>query len=114
MTIRNLGSTPGATRTTGPVAPQPSQKATPSKGMPAAPAAPSLERRPVRQDSVQISDAARQLEASGTAEAAGTERRQPLTPARVDELRKKVLEGAYNQLSVVDQVARRIQASGDL
>ena len=110
MTIRNLGSTPGTTRPTGPVPP----RSTPATGTPAAgsPGAGEARALPSRRDSVQISDAARAL---GQAEgASATERRQPLTPARVDELRKKVLEGAYNQLNVVDQVARRISASGDL
>jgi hypothetical protein len=32
----------------------------------------------------------------------------------VDELRKKVLEGAYDQAGVVDQVAKRLLASGDV
>jgi hypothetical protein len=63
--------------------------------------------RPPRGDSVQISDAARAL-AGG--EAAGG----PLTPERTAELRKKVLEGAYNSLQVVDHVAKRILDRGDV
>jgi anti-sigma28 factor (negative regulator of flagellin synthesis) len=35
-------------------------------------------------------------------------------PERVAELRTKVLNGAYNTLDVVDQVARRILLRGDL
>ena len=62
--------------------------------------------RPARSDSVQISDAARAL-ASG-APAGG-----PLTPERTEELRRKVLEGAYNSLNVVDHVAKRIIERGD-
>ena len=128
MTIRNLGTTPGTARSTGPVPP----RTTPAAGTPAAstPAASTPAVRtatlgagqarslPERRDSVQISDAARALGQTDRAAAAGpvsgTERRQPLSAERVDELRKKVLEGAYNQLHVVDQVARRIAASGDL
>ena len=63
--------------------------------------------RPARSDSVQISDAARALQ-SGSA-AGG-----PLTPERTAELRKKVLEGAYNSLNVVDHVAKRIIERGDV
>ena len=63
--------------------------------------------RPARTDSVQISDAARAL-AGG--EAAGG----PLTPERTAELRKKVLEGAYNSLNVVDHVAKKLLERGDV
>lgn len=62
--------------------------------------------RASREDSVQISDAARAL-AGG--EAAGG----PLTPERTAELRRKVLEGAYNSMNVVDHVAKRILERGD-
>ena len=61
--------------------------------------------RPVKSDSVQISDAGRRLNA---------EVREALDPERVAELRQKVLSGAYNTLDVVDQVARRILTRGDL
>jgi hypothetical protein len=43
------------------------------------------------------------------------ERKQDeVDPAKVAELRTKVLTGAYNTLDVVDQVARRIISRGDL
>jgi hypothetical protein len=42
------------------------------------------------------------------------EYRDTLDPERTAELRRKVLEGAYNTLDVVDQVARRILQRGDL
>lgn len=61
--------------------------------------------RPVKSDSVQISDAGRRLNA---------EVREAIDPERVAELRQKVLSGAYNTLDVVDQVARRILTRGDL
>ncbi|WP_337172033.1 flagellar biosynthesis anti-sigma factor FlgM [Gemmatimonas aurantiaca] len=61
--------------------------------------------RPVKSDSVQISDAGRRMNA---------EQRDALDPDRVAELRQKVLSGAYNTLDVVDQVARRILTRGDL
>jgi hypothetical protein len=32
----------------------------------------------------------------------------------VADLRRKVLEGAYNQTSMVDQVAKRLLSSGDV
>jgi hypothetical protein len=69
---------------------------------------------PVRQaDQVQISDAGRALAArvsNAGAEAPPAE----IGAERAAEIRKRVLEGAYNSLDVVDQVARRILASGEL
>jgi anti-sigma28 factor (negative regulator of flagellin synthesis) len=61
--------------------------------------------KPVKSDSVQISDAGRRM---------STEQASALDPERVTELRTKVLTGAYNTLDVVDQVARRILTRGDL
>ncbi|MEO7363595.1 MAG: flagellar biosynthesis anti-sigma factor FlgM [Gemmatimonadaceae bacterium] len=72
---------------------------------PVSPVAPVSSRR----DSVQISDSARTL-----ASRAESNERAQLDPARVSELRKKVYEGAYNSLDVVDQVARRILTRGDI
>jgi negative regulator of flagellin synthesis FlgM len=57
-----------------------------------------------RSDSVEISDRGRSM--AGRADA--------VDPERVAELRRKVYEGAYNSLDVVDQVARRILTRGDL
>ena len=62
-----------------------------------------------RRDTVQISDSARTL-----ASRAESDERAQMDPARVSELRKKVYEGAYNSLDVVDQVARRILTRGDI
>jgi anti-sigma28 factor (negative regulator of flagellin synthesis) len=70
---------------------------------------PAPEASPVRRDSVQISATGRSL--AGRIEA---EDRVALDPERVAELRRKVYEGAYNTLDVVDQVARRILSRGDL
>jgi len=61
--------------------------------------------KPVKSDSVQISDEARRLSA---------EQKDSVDPERVNELRQKVLSGAYNSLDMVDQVARRILTRGDL
>jgi flagellar biosynthesis anti-sigma factor FlgM len=61
--------------------------------------------KPVKSDSVQISDEARRLSA---------EQKDSVDPERVSELRQKVLSGAYNSLDMVDQVARRILTRGDL
>lgn len=72
---------------------------------PLAPVAPATQRR----DSVQISDTARSL-----ASRADAEQRAQLDPERLAELRRKVYEGAYNALDVVDQVARRILTRGEL
>jgi anti-sigma28 factor (negative regulator of flagellin synthesis) len=60
-----------------------------------------------RSDSVQISDAGRALATGGTSGSGS------LSADRVAELRKKVLEGAYNSTHVVDQVAKRILERGD-
>lgn len=65
---------------------------------------------PVRKtDSVELSDSGRSL-----AKRLNVEQRAELDPERTAELRRKVLEGAYNTLDVVDQVARRILQRGDL
>jgi len=37
-----------------------------------------------------------------------------LSPERVTEIRNRILEGAYESLPMVDQVARRILGSGDV
>lgn len=58
-------------------------------------------------DAVHISDAGRALAARGHADAG-------LTPVRTAQIRQRVLDGAYNSLAVVDDVARRILGSGDL
>ena len=59
-----------------------------------------------KSDSVQISDAGRAL---STGESSGT-----LSRERVAELRRRVLEGAYNTTHVVNQVAKRILDRGDV
>ena len=56
-----------------------------------------------RTDSVEISNQGRSLSSAASVD-----------PERVAELRRKVYEGAYNSLDLVDQVARRIIRSGDL
>ena len=63
-----------------------------------------------RHDHVQISDAgrAKAAEASDASSAAG------LDPQRASDIRRKVLEGAYNSVNVVDTVARRILERGDV
>ena len=101
MSIRSIGNPYGAQRA---VAPAPAASR-PAAAAEATTAAPAASRRDTR-DTVAISAGARALAARG----AGA----PLTAERVDELRKKVLEGAYNQAQVVDQVAKRLLASGDV
>lgn len=58
-------------------------------------------------DAVQISDAGRALAARGNSDAG-------LSPERTAQIRQRVLDGAYNSLAVVDEVARRVLGSGDL
>ncbi|HZF67005.1 MAG TPA: flagellar biosynthesis anti-sigma factor FlgM [Gemmatirosa sp.] len=114
MSIRNLGSTPGASRPTGPTGPT-GPRSTLSGGMPAVPAGPADRTggpaAPPRRDSVQISDAARAL---GGGEGVADAARPPLTAERIAELRRRVAEGAYDALPVAEQVARRLRASGDV
>jgi hypothetical protein len=108
MSIRSVGNPHAAARPVAPAAPaapaEPGAK--PKVGGPPA-HAPAHGYR-ARHDSVAISDDARAL-------AAGDETRTAaLSAERVQELRRKVLEGAYNQAGVVDQVARRLLAGGDV
>ncbi len=113
MTIKNIGNSIGPGRPT-PIGPAKGVQGPAGDSAPAGGAAtPSAPAR-ARTDSVQISDAARAL-AGGTAEAgAAREASGTLGSERIAELRQKVLEGAYNSVQVVDQVAKRILGSGDL
>ncbi len=56
-----------------------------------------------RRDSVEISDAGRQLASADS-----------LSTERVADLRSRILSGAYNATEVVDTVARRILQRGDI
>lgn len=62
-----------------------------------------------RADRVQISDAGRALAAHTQGPTEGE-----LSEERIAEIRTRILEGAYNSLEVVDEVARRMLRSGDL
>ena len=109
MSIRSIGTSQGVQRpaapaTTAPAAPAESASKVKAGGAP----------RP-RQDSVAISADARALATgAASAPASGRVERSSLSAERVGELRKKVLEGAYDQAHVVDQVAKRLLASGDV
>jgi negative regulator of flagellin synthesis FlgM len=63
-----------------------------------------------RSDKVQISDAGRALAARETDRTV----QAGLDPIRASHIRQRVLSGAYDSLSVVDTVARRLMNSGDL
>lgn len=64
-----------------------------------------------RSDQVQISDAGRALAAQIEGKRApGGE----LSADRISEIRQRVLSGAYNSTEVVNEVARRLLASGDI
>ncbi len=104
MTIRSI-SNPYASQRVAPTTSAPADK----KGDAAASAKPAAATAP-RQDSVAISDAGRAL--SGNQ--ASTKATGSLTPERVADLRKKVLEGAYNSTHVVDTVAKRLLSTGDV
>lgn len=109
MSIRNIGNPYGPSRPA-PAAPikgvgsPAAPAASPDAGAPAKPA-------PARGDSVQISSAGRAL-AGAQGGAQGVD--GAMSAERVAELRKKVLEGAYDSTQVVEQVAKRILGSGDL
>lgn len=64
-----------------------------------------------RGDQVQISDAGRAL-------AAQMERkdgpREALSPERISQIRQRILEGAYNSVEVVEEVAKRMLERGDI
>jgi len=64
-----------------------------------------------RSDRVQISDAGRAL-AAQLEGPAGV--REGLSPDRVAQIRKQILEGAYNSVEVAEQVARRMLERGDI
>ena len=68
--------------------------------------------KPDRSDKVQISDAGRALAESLKPLAA--ENAVELSPERLAEIRKRLLEGAYESVHVVDEVARRVLGRGDV
>lgn len=67
-----------------------------------------------RNDRVQISDAGRALAAQAASSAANMATADGLSPDRVAQIRNRILEGAYNSVEVVDQVARRMLERGDI
>ena len=66
-----------------------------------------------RSDKVLISDAGRAMAARLDEVGAGGAPAE-LSAERADQIRTRILEGAYNSLDMADEVARRILASGDL
>jgi negative regulator of flagellin synthesis FlgM len=77
----------------------------------AAPEGPNDPVAPTRAaDAVQISDAGFALASEVVSSSAASS----LDPARADQIRSKVLSGAYNSLEMADQVARAVIRSGDL
>jgi negative regulator of flagellin synthesis FlgM len=64
-------------------------------------------------DKVEISEAGRALAARET-ESLDAKGRAELSPERVGEIRQRILEGAYNSVQVVDEVARRMLERGDI
>lgn len=65
-----------------------------------------------RVDAVQISDAGRALSGSDASTDAGEAK--GLDPRRADEIRTRILSGAYNSVEMASQVAQSILRSGDL
>ena len=66
-----------------------------------------------RGDKVQISQAGRALAAQASGKASD-EVRAELSPDRIAQIRQRVLEGAYNSVTVVEEVARRMLERGDI
>lgn len=64
-----------------------------------------------RVDAVQISDVGRALSGS---DVEASDQADGLDPRRADEIRARVLSGAYDSVEMADQVARSILRSGDL
>jgi hypothetical protein len=64
-----------------------------------------------RQDRVEISDAGRARAAEGGLTAASE---AASGPARLNDIRQRVLQGAYDTDTVVGEVARRILDRGDI
>ncbi len=65
-----------------------------------------------RVDDVQISDAGHALAAPGAS--VDDANASDLDPRRIDEIRSRILSGAYNSLEMADHVARSLMRSGDL
>lgn len=63
--------------------------------------------RTTPRDSVSISAEARKLAEQAAPEAT-------LSPERAADIRKKILDGAYNSAEMAGEVAKRILASGDV
>ena len=65
-----------------------------------------------KSDKVQISDAGRALAARAKGSDATSQ--SSLDPAKADKIRSRILSGAYDTVEVVDAVARRLIATGDV
>lgn len=64
-----------------------------------------------RSDKVQISEAGRALSAQASSRTGET---RELSQERIAQIRQRVLEGAYNSVGVVEEVARRMLERGDI
>ena len=64
-----------------------------------------------RNDKVSISEAGRALSAQASSRPDET---RELSQERIAQIRQRVLEGAYNSVSVVEEVARRMLERGDI
>ncbi|MCU0619582.1 MAG: flagellar biosynthesis anti-sigma factor FlgM [Gemmatimonadaceae bacterium] len=90
-----------------PLAIEPATKPTsPERGSTARPEPAGANAPSRRTDSVSFSDAGRAL-AGGTG-------RAELSTERVEEVRQRLLAGAYNSTQMAEQVARRILERGDI
>lgn len=61
-------------------------------------------------DAVEISDAGLALASDSTS----TQSASSIEPSRADQIRSRILSGAYNSLGMADQVARAVIRSGDI
>jgi negative regulator of flagellin synthesis FlgM len=93
-----------------PRTPQSATDAAASSKVQSVPATPSSTDK---SDKVQISDAGRALAARATGDTDAVSQ-SSLDPAKADRVRSRILSGAYDTVEVVDAVARRLLATGDV
>jgi len=89
---------------------QPATDAGASSKVQSVPATPSSTDK---SDKVQISDAGRAL-AARAKNGSDAVSQSSLDPAKTDQIRSRILSGAYDTVEVVDAVARRLISTGDV
>jgi hypothetical protein len=93
--------------------PKGSQAATDANANSAVQSVPATPSSTDKSDKVQISDAGRALAARAN-DGSDSVNKSSLDPAKADKIRSRILSGAYDTVEVVDAVARRLIATGDV